>query len=382
MSKKLTVLAAAKRLQSFTLTELARSAGVSTPAAQSVLDKALEGWFFKAQQQPGSQESQPVRYELSPEGSEAIRRTLEASIVATSITRQQSFPSVPPLGLAAAGSILNAVASSPTKVRAELLDDALENLEWIEREFREGVYSGPSTENFLRDIEVKRQLIDDALSRTYRPRLLPVRHIYRTNIFPDISSRLVPDIGMPALTGINRLWGRAIFSVLKKYIAQSVRTSLGDIFHATRQVEESGRVLINYLDNDINSQVLAGYARGALASAVRDRNMPLELSVQKLVIEGGTLHDTWRDLNVGAGKFGHAVLCINSEFDPVEVVESVAVYLKSESSVRAVVVLDCGFNSAVETLTRIHHVAYTPNASEADALGWIVSAIQLDKSKT
>src|SRR5690349_1151761 len=90
--RKLQVLAAASRLQTFTVAELARAANVPEATVHSVIQRSPENWFSKAKTATGARGGQPHRLELTAAGATGIDERLSRLPTSVPLSAEDPAP--------------------------------------------------------------------------------------------------------------------------------------------------------------------------------------------------------------------------------------------------------------------------------------------------
>lgn len=346
MSKKLTVLAAAHALESFTIAQLASKAGVGAPTVHTVLGRVPDGWFTKTLLQSGTRGGQPVQYRLSEEGRNEIVKALQAVSVLPSLAPEHPL-SDEPLGLTLARTAIEKLAASPPESAQGWVEDALGNLEWAEAEVREGAYA-EEAQYIQARIDTLR-----SVAETYELSLPEVR-LSRANL------RMVPgrafgthhSLEAPVADG----WSRLV------------------ALQATRAVTpfRAHRVFISHT-GDVEAQVLAGFAKGALTHAHSESGHPFDVVVRHL-FEGGRYAEALQRLTEEISASAEFVLCVNSKTNASAMWKVLEAMVGSQA-LRSAVVLDHSSNSDAQKYAMRHHISYEPNAAESRDVNWVHNTI-------
>jgi len=351
MSKKLSILATALTLGRFTVAELASRSGATPATVHTVLGRAPSDWFLKSQQASGNRGGQPVGYELTETGRAAIEGELHKVTPAT-LTRlaPEQPPLDEPLGLVAAREILAELPLAKPEVSAGLREDALGNLQWAQAEVQGGAFAA-----------------------------------YRERLLEDIS-RLRAQLGangdIPAFKNAVETFTSAAesvtapetFAVVARRQMAYWREKFAEYWSGpTAESARKFHVVISYLDDDNRSRELAVFARGALASAQRERMMKYDLVVQPLNLKHfkDELEEAWTRIGAEAVEM---ILCINSEASSHAVYRALQT-AKGVKSLKGAVVLDESYSKEVQSFAEHYDICYQPHASQTDELEWVERAM-------
>ena len=342
MSKKLTILSAARRLPRFTVTELGDRLGIPSSTVQTVLNRVPESWFVKSQLQSGARGGQPKCYEVSDDGRQAIDSLLAALGVAPTPAPGRVAPEAP-LGLLAAEEIRQTLETADRRAVAALLVDASANLDWAEDELREGLFATHAASLRRRMSDVREQL------RAYAPQ-----------------DERTP-VQASAEAAANEPRRESIFAIARDRIAQWSNVLNHSLFTPAPPYQ----VVIDCLGSGAELRNLAVVACAALNGAAHaTRSKSVDCVVQSVALEeiDTTFMDGWADESSDANQ--GQVWCINSAEDDGSIQRMLA-HRKGVHAPRRAVVLDLAFSPAVETVAQAADVAYAPYAGDGRSTAWV-----------
>ena len=339
MSKKLTILSAARRLPRFTVAELGDRLEIPPSTVQTVLNRVPESWFVKSQLQSGARGGQPKCYEVSADGRQAIDALLAALGVPPTPASGHAAPEAP-LGLLAAEEIRQTLETADRRAVTALLVDASANLDWAEDELREGLFAAQTASLRRRLSDVREQL------RAYEPQ----------------------DDREPALaSAADESRRESIFTIARDRIAQWSNVLNHSLFTPAQPYQ----VVIGCLGSGVELRNLAVVACAALNGAAHaTRSKSVDCVVQSVALEeiDTTFMDGWADESPDANQ--GQVWCINSAEDDGSIQRMLA-HRKSVHAPRRAVVLDLAFSPAVETVAQAADVAYAPYAGDGRSTAWV-----------
>jgi predicted ArsR family transcriptional regulator len=337
MSKKLTILSAARRLPGFTVSELGDKLGVPSSTVQTVLNRVPDSWFTKSQRQSGARGGQPKVYEASDEGRQAIDSLLAAFSDPPAPATDRAQPDAP-LGLLAAEEIRRTLQTADLRAIAGLRVDAAANLDWAEDELRDGLFAAQATAVKQRISKARAAL------REFAPR----------------------EDAVPAASMTHGSRKESIFAIARDRIAQwSHFLNEPALAPAMRH-----QVFIGCVGSSAGVQNLAVVARAALNGAAQvARARPVDLVIQNVGIEeiDTTFMESWPDAAVDHQSL---VWCIDSATDDGSI-RKMLEHRQTVHTCQPAVVLDLAFSPRVETIAQAADVLYTPHAGDGTSMAWV-----------
>lgn len=353
MLRKLQVLAAAARLQTFTVAELARAAKVPEATVHTVLQRSPADWFTKAKTVTGARGGQPHQHELTAAGAAGIEERLSRlptsePLAAADLTPSESTTT--PTGLSSARALLKNVTASASPAAAEALrEDAVHSLEWAEAELDDGGFADNAAA-LREEIGALRRQLDDVPGTRGAARSSSSYVSWLTQ-FAD---------------GLRSLAAR--FDVHRRVYKVSSRTSAfdADSIPIAAELAESRfpKVFFSYFGSDPRAREMASFAAGVLASQVQnlghDWIQPSEAHDLLRIGEPGTL----------TAEFDQPLqllLCISTPSASHElrtILKQARVLIDKRCFTPESWVLDCGHNREVERVTRKLALNYEPNARQ------------------
>ena len=341
MSKKLTILSAARRSPRFTVGELGERLGIPSSTVQTVLNRVPETWFVKSQLQSGARGGQPKSYDVSDEGRQAIDALLAAlSVPPAPAPERVAFDA--PLGLLAAEEIRQTLDTADHRVVAALLVDASANLDWAEDELRAGLFAEHAT--------------------SLRRRLTGVRQELRAFAPQEALAAAVE----PAVSESRR---ESIFAIARDRITQWSNV----LNHSFFTPAQPYQVVIGCLGSGAELRNLAVVACATLNGAAHaTRSKSVDCVVQSVALDDIDTHfmDGWGDPSTDANQ--GLVWCINSAEDDGSI-QRMLEHRKSDPTPRPAVVLDLAFSQQVESVAHAADVAYAPYAGDGRSTAWVSS---------
>ncbi|MEO5688837.1 MAG: hypothetical protein ABIR54_15890 [Burkholderiaceae bacterium] len=337
MSKKLTILSAARRLPGFTVNELGDKLGVPSSTVQTVLNRVPESWFVKSQRQSGARGGQPKAYEVSDEGRRAIDSLLAAFSDPPAPAPDQARPEAP-LGLLAAEEIRRTLQTADPRAIPGLRVDAAANLDWAEDELRDGLFAAHAT-------AVKQRIsAARAALREFAPR----------------------EDAAAAESSTHESRKESIFAIARDRITQWSHFLNEPPFAPAMRHQ----VFIGCVGASVGVQNLAVVARAALNGAAQvARTKPVDFVIQNMGIEeiDTTFMESWDDAAVGHQSL---VWCIDSAVDDGSI-RKMLEHRKTVPAPQPAVVLDLAFSPRIETIAQAADVLYTPHAGDGASVAWV-----------
>ncbi len=337
MSKKLTVLSAARSLPRFTVTELGERLGIPPGTVQTVLNRVPEHWFTKSQLQSGARGGQHKSWEVTDEGRRAVDALLaDLGVAPASAHTTVGAGAEAPLGLLAAEEIRHTLETADPRAIPGLLADAAANLAWADDELAEHLYVANADALLRRMAVVRKQL------RTFE------------------AGRVPEAAAEPAR-------GKSIVAMARERIVQ-----LGSAFNnAVFTPAPPFQVVIGCLGSGDELRNLAVVARATLNGAAQARHAtPVACVMQNVALEeiDTTFMEDWVAEPVEDNQ--GLVWCINSAEDDGSI-QRMLEHRRSAQAGRPAVVLDVGFSPAVETVAHAAQVAYAPYAGDGQSAAWV-----------
>lgn len=363
MSKKLTVLATAHALESFTVAELASKAGLTTSTVHTVLSRVPEGWFKRTQQQTGARGGQSIQYELLDEGRRAIQDALGAVSVLPSLAPEQ--PALDePLGLSLAEVAIDKLVTASPEIVDDLVSDVSRNLQWAESELNDDT-------RFVqhhRMLQTRLQLL--RLKLTYHQLVAQHGELAAGGAALPRTTYSLMSHGLHWPVPQPDAWTQSL-NPLAPHLYDIGHALVGQ--EAKPALTSAHKVFIGYMQDDVESRILAAFAQGAVATAHRDAGQELDLVVEKLG-DGQVIAEIHQRLKQKIAAFGEFVLCVNSEVNP-EWVSTTLQELSESETLRCAVVLDHGKNDLVRQIANTSKFAYATNVADSSEVNWVSNTL-------
>ncbi|HEX7639329.1 MAG TPA: hypothetical protein VF457_13110 [Burkholderiaceae bacterium] len=340
MSKKLTVLAGARRLPRFTVSELGDAVGVPASTVQTVLNRVPEAWFSRSQLQSGARGGQPKAYELTGDGRRGIDALL-AALGAPASDIPAGPPPETPLGLLAAEEIRLQLDGVDERAVEALLADAHANLDWARAELDEGLHAGDAAALMQRIALLREEL-----------RAIGARRLR------------MADAAEPAPDGQSR---HSLLAIAKERLSHWSSVLSNTVWSPA----PAHHVVIGCIGSGVDLRNLAVVACAAVngaAQAVRARSVDCVIQDMPLEEIDTDFLDTWSDEAEPASR--SLVWCINSAEDE-GAIQRLLEHRKTVPAPAPAVVLDLAFSPGVETSAATAKVAYAPHAGDGRSAAWV-----------